>query len=558
MNALSVAMFALLSFISAYYIYGRFISEKIFSLDPSRKTPAHEFNDGVDYVPSRKIILFGHHFASIAGLGPIMGPAIGVIWGWLPAFIWVVLGSIFIGGFHDLGALVVSLRHKGKSIGEITENLIGPRARSLFLIIIFFSLSLGMGGFVLIISILFTPTVGETRMYPEAVIPIFSLMFIAVLIGLMVYKWKINLTLSTLIGITLMFFMIWVGSLYPVEGVSQDFWIFILLIYAFIASVLPVWLLLQPRDYLNSYQLFLGIALIFAGILIYRPTIVAPVVNNQVPGLPSLFPFLFITIACGAVSGFHSLVSSGTTAKQLYNERDARLIGYGAMLTEGLLAVLVIIACTASFKSTEAWNLHFSSWDKIKELKPSLSSFVEGAGLFVSKLGINPDLAKVFVAVMVVSFAMTSLDSATRLLRYNLEEIGESLKIKLLSNRYVSSFAAVLAISYFALLKIGGKPAGMFLWQLFGITNQLLAGLALLAISVYLFKKKKKIIYSLIPMVIMMIVTITAMVLNLQRFWATQSWALLVVGTCILGLSLWLAVEAGLYCWRFSCKADDT
>ena len=538
-NALVVALGSVAAFVVAYLFYGRFLSDKIFRLDPTRTTPAHTFRDGVDYVPTKRIVLFGHHFVSIAGLGPIMGPAIAVIWGWLPALLWVVLGTIFLGAVHDLGALAVSLRHQGRSIGDLTRDIIGNRARILFLLIVFFLLAMAMGVFALVIATLFSEA-----FYPEAVVPFFLLILTAALIGTLVYRYNVPLGPATLLGLVLMLLGIWVGLKFPVTGVSMTTWIYMLLAYAFVASVLPVWILLQPRDYLNSYKLYIGLAFTFAGLLIYHPPIVAPAVNRAATDLPPIFPFLFITIACGAISGFHSVVSSGTTVRQLENEGDARAIGFGAMLTEGALATVVIVACTAGVASTEAWHEHYKGWTAASGLGPQLSAFIDGAGVFISHTGVPLDWAKAFIAVVVVAFAMTTLDSATRLLRYNVEELGKSAGLGGLSNRYLAALVAVAAIGYFALMKMDGKPAGLTLWQLFGTTNQVLAGLGLLTVSAFLYKTRVPVVYTLMPMAFMMVMTISAMLLKLRDFYAERSWPLIVVGAAILGMAVWLCVEA--------------
>ena len=557
MNSLLLATICIVAFLISYWLYARFLSEKILCLDKSRPTPAHTMRDGVDYVPSRKVVLFGHHFASIAGLGPIMGPAIAVIWGWLPAILWVVLGSIFLGAVHDFSTLFVSIRRRGRSIGDVAEELVGSRGRFLFMIVIFFLLALAMGAFATIIATLFTTGGGGERMYPEAVIPVVSLILIAVFIGYLVYRKKASLMWSSIVGLALMFFALWLGIEHPFPIISHDLWVVILLGYAFVASVLPVWLLLQPRDYLNSYLLYLGMVGLYIGLIYYHPPMIAPPLNQRALDLPGLFPFLFITIACGAISGFHSLVSSGTTAKQLYNEGDAKFIGYGGMLTEGFLAVLVIIACTAGVSSLSLWYQHYSSWEAAGSLSFMLRAFVTGAGRFFPKLGYSEQYAVVLISVIIVSFAMTTLDSATRLLRYNIEELGRSFRLKPLQNRYCSSLVAVAAIGYFALMKIGGEPAGLVLWQLFGTTNQLLAGLALLAVSIFLYKSKKPTYYTFIPMVFMLVVAITAMVIKLGDFWKAKESPPLVIGSIILILAGWLLVEAILVYIRMFKKKKE-
>lgn len=539
MNVLFLSIVVIVSFIIAYLTYANYLRDKIFNLFEVKTTPAHELEDNIDYVPTKKPILFGHHFASIAGLGPIMGPAIAVIWGWLPALIWVVLGTIFLGAVHDFGSLAVSLRYRGLSLGAIAREVINPRARLLFLIIIFFLLALAMGVFCMIIAILFTD------LYPQAVIPTFALMFIAVLIGLLVYRYKVRILHATWIGLLLMFIMIWAGLQLPIIGIAKNQWVFILISYAFIASVLPVWLLLQPRDYLNSYKLYIGLGLLYLGIIVTPGLkIVAPAINHQATNLPNMFPFLFIIVACGAISGFHNLISSGTTAKQLNTAKDAKMIGYGGMLAEGLLATVVILACTAGVGSAAQWHLRYSDWGQMNQLAPKLDAFITGAAFFMSRIGIPVEFAKALVAVVVVAFAMTTLDSGTRILRYNVEEIGRSFKIKPLKSRYISSAVAVGAIAYFALMKIGGKPAGFTLWQLFGTTNQLLAGLGLLTITMYLYEKKKPSIFVEIPMFFMLFITLYAMMIKIVSFYKEKNMSLLILGIIILLMTGWLIFEA--------------
>jgi carbon starvation protein len=551
MNAALAALIALAGFFVAYFTYARFIASKIFALDPDRRTPAHELRDDVDYVPTKKAVLFGHHFASITGLGPILGPAIAVIWGWLPAFLWVFIGTIFFGALHDFSALAISMRHRGRSIGDIAESIIGHRARLLFLLIIFFLIALAMGVFAIVIATLFSEVY-----YPQAVLPSFSLMIIAVAIGVAVYKYGIPIGPVTVAGVILMLLITAWGVKAPITGVSLNGWIYVLLGYAFVASVLPVWLLLQPRDYINSFLLYIGLGGMYLGLFLFRPDIAAPAINHESTGLPPLFPFLFIMIACGAISGFHSLVSSGTTAKQIDRETDARFIGYGGAIAEGVLGLMAVLAATAGLASREAWLEHYRTWGAAASLGPEISDFVQGAGLFISKLGVVRPLAEAFVAVVVVAFALTTLDSATRLLRYNIEEIGNSINIRVLSNRYVASGLAVVAISFFALMKVTvrdvatgelvKKSAGWILWGLFGTTNQILAGIVLLSVTIYLYKRRKPIAYTLLPMLFMLGMTLTAMVMNLQSFIAQQRWPLVIVGSFILFMILWFTLEAAL------------
>ena len=553
MNSIPIVLLALAAFVLAYRFYSRFLAYRVFDISHDDPTPSSIRCDGVDFVPTNRYVLFGHHFASIAGLAPMLGPAIGVMCGWVPALIWVVVGSIFMGAVHDLGSLSVSLKHNGRTIGDLTNEILGVRARILFQIVIFFLLALAMGVFAFIVGRLFV-------LRPESVIPSFALIAIAIGSGAAMYKGRSGILKPTLIGVLLMFLTIWLGLKYPVTGVSSTTWVYILLAYSYVASVLPVWILLQPRDYLNSFEFLIALILTYVGLFVLRPEIVAPAVALNSPGTPSLFPFLFITIACGAISGFHSVVASGTTARQIASGRDARFIGYGAMLAEGAVAVMAVIACTAGLGSLAAWKTHYASWEAAAGLTAKLNAFVQGAGLFISQLGFPKDFAETFVSVVVVAFALTTLDSATRLLRFTISDMGKlvpaecpdrepagtlgSVLVPRLSNRYFSSLLAIAAIGFFALLKVDGQPAGLALWQLFGTTNQLLAGLALLIITVYLLSKGKKIVHTFVPMVFMLVVTLWAMLVKISEFIDAKSWILLVVGLILFVVAIWLSGEA--------------
>ncbi|MFQ5745504.1 MAG: carbon starvation protein A, partial [Acidobacteriota bacterium] len=480
------------------------------------------------------------------GLSPMLGPAIAVIWGWLPAMLWVVLGAVFVGAVHDFGSLAVSIRARGMSIGKVAEGLIGRRAKSLFHVIIFFLIALAMGVFVHVVAQLFSPA-----FYPEAVLPTASLMLIAVVMGLAIYRRGWSIPPVTTLGFVAMLALVSVGMGLPVVGPSEGAWKWMLLGYAFAASVLPVWMLLQPRDYINSLLLYLGLGGMYLGLFVARPAFVAPAVDLNPEGAPPIFPFVFIVIACGAASGFHSLVASGTSAKQLDKESDATFIGYGGMIGESLLGLMAVLACTAGFISREDWLAHYSSWQTAEGLGNNIGAFIIGTSHFLSALGIPSRLGRTFVAVLVVSFALTTLDSATRLLRYNISEIGETVKIAALGNRYVASILAVIAIAFFAFYEVGGQAAGLILWQLFGTTNQLMAGLALLAITLYLLRRGKPVVYTLVPMLFMLVSTLTAMASKLREFWYNGEATLLATGGLLFVLAIWLTVEASVAVLRY-------
>ena len=536
-----VGLACFVAYFLGYRFYARYLSRRVFELDHDAVTPAHAHRDDVDYVPTRPAVLFGHHFASIAGLSPVLGPAIAVIWGWLPALLWVVFGTLLIGAVHDFSALVLSMRARGMSIGKVAEDVIGPRARTLFHLIIFFLIALAMGVFVHVVALLFTPT-----FYPEAVSPTFVLMALAVGMGLLVVKRGLALLPLTLIAFVLVMVPVLMAS--PGEGPRLDLtsWKWILLGYAFLASVLPVWLLLQPRDYLNALLLYLGLGASYLGFFALRPEFQAPMVQASPEGAPPLFPFVFVIIACGAVSGFHGLVSSGTTAKQIDRETHATRIGYGAMIGESLLGLLAVLACTAGFSDKLSWQNHYANWQTASDLGGQIGAFIDGTARFLGELGIPVGFAATFIALVVVSFALTSLDSATRLLRFNLSEIGEAPGLGVLRNRVVASLGATGAIAFFAFYTIDGRAAGLALWQLFGTTNQVLGGLTLLAVTVYLVRRGKNYWVTMLPMVGLMVTTLVAMIEKIGDFARAQEWTLLGLGVVILGMSLWLVGEAGV------------
>ena len=528
-------------YILGYVVYSRYLAVRLFSLRPDAVTPAHALSDGIDYVPTSRPVLFGHHFASITGLSPMLGPAIAVIWGWLPAMLWVVLGAILVGCVHDFGALALSVRARGMSVGVVAERIIGPRAKSLLHALIFFGVSLAMGVFAYVVAVLFSP-----EMYPQSIMPSAVILVLALGVGWLVQKRGLSRSLLVAVSFAVVLLAVLLSDQVTVQWASVSGWIWVLLAYAFLASVLPVWSLLQPRDFLNSLLLYLGLGLTYLGFFVLRPEFAAPAFEPAPPGAPPMFPFVFIVIACGAASGFHALVASGTTSKQLDKETDARLIGYGGMMGESLLGLAAVLACTAGFASREAWAGHYASWNAAEGLPSKMSAFIEGCTRFVSQLGVPETAARTLIAVVVVSFALTTLDSATRLLRYNIEEIGQSIRFKPLGNRYLSSGLAVGAIAFFAFYEIDGRSAGLALWQLFGSTNQLLAGLALLLVALYLIQRRRPSLPYLLPMLFMMATTLTAMGLKLADYAREKQITLLAVGACISLIALWLVVEAVL------------
>ena len=610
MTTLLIALASFFGFIIAYHTYGRWLARRIFGLDPDAVVPSQQLRDDVDFVPTKKEVIFGHHFTSIAGTGPIVGPAIAVFWGWLPALLWVVFGSIFIGAVHDFGALVVSLRNRGQTVGEIAGRIISPRAKVLFLVVLAMALTVVLAIFGLVIAIIFA-------LYPESVLSVWIEIPLAVAIGYWVYRRGGGLLVPSLLALATMYVAIYVGVYYfPIDlGKMLDvapvlagtdaanpfasgvvIWTCILLVYCFIASVLPVWVLLQPRDYINSHQLVLALGLLVVGLLFASATgqaqiSSAPAIAENIPtDAPPIWPFLFITIACGAVSGFHCLVSSGTTSKQLATEGDAQYVGYGAMLLEGALAVVVIFACCAGvgmgttdqitgtrLTGRAAWESRYQAqivpvldkngqpvmvggkakttggWGNLG-LPQKIGAFIEGGANFLKALGIPLALGIGIIAVLVASFAATTLDTATRLQRYVLQELGSTLHVAPLTNKFVATACAVIVAGAVALLA-GSKPGagGMMLWPLFGATNQLLAGLALMVTVFYLWRRNKPIWFALVPMLIMTVMP--AWALSWQLFnpdtgwWHTGKTLLIAFGLGTLALQAWMLVEA-LLAWR--------
>jgi len=546
------------SFFLAYKFYGTFLSKKIFELDNKKRTPAHEYEDGIDYVPTRKEIIFGHHFASIAGTGPIVGPAIGIIWGWVPAIIWIVLGTITIGAVHDFGSLVLSIRNEGKSISEITGKYINKRTQRAFFSIVFIELLIVIAIFGLIMAIIFS-------MFPESVFPMWFQIPIAVWLGWVIYKKNGNLALFSIVAVVIMYLTIVIGTKLPLAlpgiGIipATGVWTIILLIYAYIASMLPVTALLQPRDYINSHQLIVALFLLFLGVLAsaFRNVnfhIVAPAINFTPKGAPPVVPFIFITIACGAISGFHSLVSSGTSAKQLAKETDGQMIGYGGMVMEGVLATLVLIAVAAgigiAYQSGDgnlltgipAWTAHYSSWTVAEGLGSKVSAFVIGAANMITSSGIPKNVAIAIMGVFVVSFAGTTLDTATRIQRYVLSELFGQVKV--FQNRQFSTAVAVITAGLLAFATGASGKGALKLWPMFGATNQTLAALALLLVTVWL-KRKRGIgfLVSGIPCVFMALITTWALVINQIRFINNRDPLLLILNLMILFLNFWIIVE---------------
>ncbi len=543
MNATLLSVVGLGMIFIGYRFYSSFIAEKIYRLDPDFETPAHSMRDDVDYIPTNRVVLWGHHFTAVAGAAPIIGPGIAVIWGWLPAFLWVILGTMFFAGVHDFGAVWASVRNKAKSVGALSGDVVSPRARTLFMIVVFFLLMMVNAVFAVAIS-------NEFQATPSSVIPAWTAVFVAVGIGILIYRMGVPILWPTVVGTVILYAVIYLGERFPIELTAGMVpvgaqWILILFLYAGIASLLPVWLLLQPRDYINGIQLFVGLGLLYGAVLIASPTIVAPAINPNVPAsAPPLFPLLFVTIACGAISGFHGLVGSGTTSKQLNKETDARFVGYLGSSGEGSLALVAIIAATAGFASLGDWEAMYSEFGN-----GGMTAFVQGGARIVSAgVGISTEFAATLLAVMAVLFAGTTMDAGVRLQRYIVQEWGTIYNIPVLQNGYVATVAAVTAC---LLLAFGaGGPSGeggMLIWPLFGTTNQLLAGLTLLIISVILVKLGRPVVYTLVPMIFITTMALAAAIYQLGNLYREGGilYPLLWIDVAIVLLAIFTMLEAG-------------
>ncbi|MEM6394139.1 MAG: carbon starvation protein A [Planctomycetota bacterium] len=691
MAVLLLALGVAAAFLLAYHTYGRWLGSRIFQLSASAVCPSYSQQDNQDFVPTPKSVVFGHHFTSIAGTGPIVGPAIAVIWGWLPALLWVVFGSIFMGAVHDFGALVVSLRHKGRTVGDVAGDLLNKRVRLLFLFVLFLALTIVLAIFGLVIAAVF-------KLYPAAIFPCVVQIPLALAIGLYLHRKGVGLLLPSLVALAVMYGTVFFGNAGPIADFNQwaaDLpritWVILLLAYSAVASVLPVWSLLQPRDYINSLQLLTALALIVLGLIaaalfggappspgIERQPLelVAPMVRFDAADAPLIFPFLFITIACGAISGFHCLVSSGTSSKQLQHEPQARFVGFGAMLTEGFLATLVILACTAglglgtTFSNTwvpgaydsepEGSNNHgystgflapdgssrlvyifsptsktpdeliypigsktfgedfdygtralqpndeivvnrdsgtygssvihppdaaligttayinrYSAWSSSEGLKEKVSAFIDGGGNFLKAFGMPTTWAIPLLAVLVASFAGTTLDTATRLQRYVVQELLGTFTTKrhtptapsepgrvapadppqpLLTNKYLATLLAVTTAFALALLPAPGASfswsaaggGGLILWPMFGATNQLLGGLAFLVIAFYLLRRRKPIWFIVPPLLFMLVMPAWALIIQLNQWLASDepNHVLIAIAIATLILEAWMIAEA--------------
>lgn len=558
MNGALLLGIAIVFLSAAYFVYGKYLT-RVFGVDPDRKTPAHTRRDGVDYIPTKLPVLFGHHFASIAGAGPIVGPIAAAYFGWGAVVLWVLFGCVFVGAMHDFAALFLSIRNEGRSIGHIIENYLGYSGRQIFLLFCWAALVLVVAVFGVFVAATFVkkPAVASASLLFIAMAPVF---------GYLVHKKNVPLLIASLIFVPLLFVSVGIGVKFPLdltvapfgltEAWATNVWLIVLAVYVFIASVIPVWVLLQPRDYLNSYLLYAMLLVGIAGIFVASPTLKAPAFEGLVvmkSGSPMyLFPILFVTVACGACSGFHALVASGTTAKQLDSERHILPVGYGSMLVEGLLALMALVSVAYLSKADMA---------AVMASNTPVVAFAKGLAHFCETLHIPFKHGEAFFALAISAFLLTTLDTATRLTRFTWQELFLPRQVEdseiehahgVFSNRFTATAIVLVAAGMLAKMEGTGPngdpiPAWLIIWPVFGASNQLLAALTLLIVTVILMAKKSNFWIALIPMVFMMVVCLTA----LHHLFFTNAaspvinWPLLVAIAFLIIMSIILVVQAG-------------
>ncbi|MFW6238753.1 MAG: carbon starvation protein A [Halanaerobiales bacterium] len=527
MSSVFIIVSAVILFLIAYFTYGSYL-RKEWGLDDSRATPAHRMEDGIDYVPAEAPVLLGHHFASIAGAAPIIGPIAAATFGWIPVLLWIIVGGIFIGCVHDMGSIVTSIRNGGRSVGEVINRTIGQTGKRLFSLFAWLTLILVIAAFMSIVAETFSNT-------PSAATS--SLLFIVLAIIFGFFRNRSNFSLGTLtvVGVILLFFCVWFGLAFPLQ-LAESTWLIFAVVYIFVASITPVWVLLQPRDYLNSFLLYALLLGGFLGIVVGGPKLELAAITSFETSTGYLFPILFVTVACGAISGFHSLVASGTTAKQLNKESDAQLIGFGGMLIESTLAVIALITAAV---------LTQGSYSELLAADGPVSVFSRGIGQFVTNIGISSEVGMNFAALAVSAFALTTLDTATRLGRFIFQEyfMDDDVEDKtggLLENMY---FATLVTVVFSAALAFTGH--WNTIWPIFGSANQLLAALALLSLATWLAQKKIGNIKVVIPMVFMFAVTLSALAMLIyDNLFADGSLLLGVIGVLLFLLAVVLVQQS--------------
>lgn len=540
MNSLLWALIILIWLFAGYRIYGRFIEKRLVGPREDRQTPAYSKRDGVDYSPAKTPLLFGHHFSSIAGAGPIIGPLIGVMYfGWLAASLWIAVGSVFIGAVHDYLSLMASVRNGGSSIADLAQLTLGKTSKTVFAVFLWLTL-------VLVVAIFGIVTAQTFVTQPQIVIPTFGLIVVAMVFGTLVYRRGANVIAGTAVSIFLLGLLIWLGDILPVAlpdvvlGMSSTtFWFWTLMVYALFASVLPVWFLLQPRDYLSTWMLIIGLGLGYIGLVIAHPRINAPAFVSFVSskGDP-LWPMLFVIVACGAVSGFHSLVSGGTSSKQLVSEKKGLIVGYGAMIMEAVLAIMVVcIAAGSLIWDPGAAKSEFGYQYLMGAGGGPIVAFGTGYGRMISALPGMTLMAGMFIGMLMLNaFVITTLDTSTRLARFIIGELADN---KGIGNRWIATLITIAAAGY-----MGASGSYKTIWPVFGATNQLVAALALIIISSYLIGVRKPRIYTVIPALFMLVTTIGALIYQMIGFFESGDLVLGILSIILTGLALFITYEA--------------
>ncbi len=523
MDVRSLVLLSLLLLGAGFLFYSRLIA-RWFGVDDTRETPAVRFRDGLDFVPTSTPVLFGHHFASIAGAGPIVGPILAASYGWLGVFLWLILGAIFAGGVHDMGAIMASLRHEGRSLGYLLQRYLGPLAHRLFLLFAVATLLLVVAAFDVIVAKTFVAS-------PPVATASLLFLVLALVFGGLYYRAGLSLPVVTVLGLVGLVMAIWLGFRFPLV-LSEKTWRILLFGYIFAASVLPVWLLLQPRDYLNAFLLYALLLGAFLGVLLRSPEVKLPAFTGFYNELGPLFPILFVITSCGAISGFHSLVGSGTTARQTARESQARYVGYGAMLLEGFLGILSLCAVL---------GLSLSDYQELLKTQGPIATFAQGVAGFFAALGLSVTTGRAFAALAVSAFALTSLDTATRVSRFMLEELfGGSRELPSLRAKALYTF---IVVGLAALLAFSG--AWQKIWPLMGTANQLLAALALLALTVWLLAVRRPALFTGLPAFFMLAVTLTALFILLRKNLLAGHFLLAALAALLLALTLFLLLVSG-------------
>lgn len=496
MDALLVLLAGIVIYAIVYWGYVKWYDKNVVESNPKRATPAHTYMDGVEFFPTSRYILFGFQWKSIAALGPVVGPIIAIQWGWLPALLWILFGNIFIGWIHDYNSIMASLRSEGSSFGPITYELISPRARTILVSYILFYLILILSSFANIVA-------GTFASYSVTPIPVLVVILTGILSGYLVYKFKVNIVYTTAIAVILMIVGIWLGMMFPFmvpKEIAFDFWIFWTLLFCFLGAVLPIWVFIQPINYLSFYLVYFGIIGMIGGIFVGVPdfsrvaytTFFDPKLTASGP----LWPMLFVTIACGAISGWHSLIGSSVTSKQLDSESDAVFVGAGAMLAEGILAIVSLI--TVAILTPGA----------VKGLAPA-GIFITGGSKLLQYVGLPLDVGKAYASVMIIILAITIMHIALRISRLSMSDLAGPRLRGIFKNVYISAIIVSFVVYLVTSPRFGA--AFGYIWGTFGGANQLLAGFALMIATLWLMNDKRRAVFTAIPMVFMIATTMVAL-----------------------------------------------